>query len=65
MNQPATYLNLSGVTLPLPVTSVVDLALVEDRGWALLEFNATWGAGLNGCSAVAAARCIGQATTLA
>lgn len=34
--------------LDLPTTCLIDVALVED-GWCLLEGNAAWGAGLNGC----------------
>ncbi|MCY1017594.1 ATP-grasp domain-containing protein [Pyxidicoccus sp. MSG2] len=47
---------------PLPRTCVLDAALVEGRGWALLEANAAWGAGLNGCDATEAAHCIAEAT---
>ncbi|MCP3135990.1 ATP-grasp domain-containing protein [Pyxidicoccus xibeiensis] len=50
---------------PLPRTCVLDVALVEGRGWALLEANAAWGAGLNGCDASGAARCIAEATVTA
>nr|BDT30823.1 ATP-grasp domain-containing protein [Myxococcus sp. MH1] len=46
----------------LPRTCVLDAALVEGRGWVLLEANAAWGAGLNGCVASEAARCIACAT---
>ncbi|WP_225888717.1 ATP-grasp domain-containing protein [Myxococcus xanthus] len=46
----------------LPRTCVLDAAWVEGRGWALLEANAAWGAGLNGCDAAEAARCIAEAT---
>jgi hypothetical protein len=35
----------------LPRTVVVDVGLIVDRGWAVIEFNASWGAGLNGCDA--------------
>jgi hypothetical protein len=52
----------AGVTgLDLPGTCVIDAALVEG-GWCILEANASWGAGLNGCDATAAARCIDRAT---
>jgi hypothetical protein len=27
------------------------VGFVADRGWAVIEFNAAWGAGLNGCNA--------------
>jgi hypothetical protein len=47
--------------LDLPSTCVIDAALI-DGGWCILEANASWGAGLNGCDATAAARCIDRAT---
>ena len=37
--------------IPLPRTVVVDVGFIEGRGWAVIEFNASWGAGLNGCDA--------------
>lgn len=37
--------------MPLPRAVVVDVGYIADRGWAVIEFNAAWGAGLNGCSA--------------
>jgi len=41
---------------------VVDLGLTDDRGWLVIEANAAWGAGLNGCDPAAAAQCIAMAT---
>lgn len=35
----------------LPRAVVVDVGFVANRGWAVIEFNAAWGAGLNGCNA--------------
>jgi hypothetical protein len=35
--------------MSLPRTVVIDVGFIEGRGWALIEFNAAWGAGLNGC----------------
>lgn len=36
----------------LPKTVVIDVGMLADSGrWALVEFNAAWGAGLNGCHA--------------
>ena len=35
----------------LPATCVLDLGFIRDRGWAIVEANASWGAGLNGCRA--------------
>lgn len=37
--------------IKLPRAVVVDVGLVSGRGWAVVEFNAAWGAGLNGCDA--------------
>lgn len=49
-------------TSPLvPRTCVLDVGHIRGRGWALIEANASWGAGLNGCDAAAAARCIAAA----
>lgn len=45
----------------LPATCVLDAALL-DTGWALLEANATWGAGLNGCNPEAVCACLERAT---
>lgn len=36
---------------PLPHAVVVDVGYIAERGWAVIEFNAAWGAGLNGCDA--------------
>jgi len=33
----------------LPRTCVIDLAFTKLSEWCVLEFNASWGAGLNGC----------------
>lgn len=46
----------------VPSPCVVDVGLTPDRGWLVVETNAAWGSGLNGCDAVAAARCIARAT---
>jgi hypothetical protein len=35
--------------IALPRAVVVDVGFIADRGWAIIEFNAAWGAGLNGC----------------
>jgi hypothetical protein len=35
--------------LPGPRAYVLDVGLITARGWAVVEFNAAWGAGLNGC----------------
>ncbi len=33
----------------LPRAIVVDVGFIAGRGWGIIEFNAAWGAGLNGC----------------
>jgi hypothetical protein len=35
----------------LPETCVLDVGYIPNRGWAVIEANAAWGAGLNGCIA--------------
>lgn len=38
-------------SMALPDAVVVDVGELADGTWALIEFNAAWGAGLNGCEA--------------
>lgn len=38
-------------SMSLPRTVVVDIGLIDGRGWAVIEFNPSWGAGLNECDA--------------
>lgn len=45
----------------VPRTCVLDVGRMRGRGWGLIEANASWGAGLNGCAGAAAARCIAAA----
>ncbi len=45
-----------------PSPCVIDVGLTPDRGWVVIEANAAWGAGLNGCDPEGAARCIARAT---
>lgn len=46
----------------LPDPAVVDAGLIAERGWAVVEFNAAWGSGLNGCAPEAMVECIVRAT---
>lgn len=46
----------------LPDPAVVDVGLIAERGWAVVEFNAAWGSGLNGCAPEAMLECIMRAT---
>ena len=40
---------LGDTRVDLPVATVVDVGLIEGRGWAAVEQNAAWGAGIYGC----------------
>ncbi len=44
-----TFVTRMTQIMPLPHTVVVDVGFIDGRGWAVIEFNAAWGAGLNGC----------------
>ncbi len=46
----------------LPNVAVIDIAFSQHTGWFILEFNACWGAGLNGCRADNVIDCIIGAT---
>lgn len=46
----------------LPRTCVVDVGRLGNGRWAVVEFNATWGAGLNGCAADEVLDCIAAAS---
>jgi ATP-grasp domain, R2K clade family 2 len=46
----------------LPEACVLDIGLIADRGWAVIEANAPWGAGLNGCNAEKVISCIAAST---
>lgn len=45
-----------------PESFVLDLAYSIERGWFVLELNAAWGAGLNGCTAAKVLPAIAAAT---
>lgn len=62
VSEAEAFLSAFARATPLPRTCVLDAALIRDRGWALLEANATWGAGLNGCDPVQAVTCIAEAS---
>jgi hypothetical protein len=46
----------------LPVTCVLDAGRLPDGRWVLVEANATWGAGLNGCDPAAVVECLAAAS---
>jgi hypothetical protein len=41
---------------------VLDVGVVEGKGWVIVEANAVWGSGLNGCDPSAMASCVMAAT---
>ncbi|QEH38460.1 hypothetical protein OJF2_70630 [Aquisphaera giovannonii] len=43
---------LSDPRVDLPRTAVLDVGVIAGRGWAVVEQNAAWGAGIYGCDAV-------------
>lgn len=47
--------------LGLPRTYVLDFGKLNGR-WVVIEANATWGAGLNGCDPTPVVACIAAAT---
>lgn len=47
----ATFVEVLMKSMSLPRAVVVDVGFIDARGWAVIEFNAAWGAGLNGCDA--------------
>jgi hypothetical protein len=61
-SQAAKFAERVVMALELPRTCVVDVGLLDDGSWALVECNATWGAGLNGCNAERAVDCVAAAS---
>lgn len=53
---------IQNTSIQLPKTYVIDLAYNEKSGWFILEFNSSWGAGLNYCNATKIIDCIQSAT---
>lgn len=49
LSQAIGFLSVVAQSSALPVTCVLDAGYVQDRGWMVIEANAAWGAGLNGC----------------
>lgn len=46
----------------LPRALVLDIGLIKDQGWVVIELNAAWGAGLNGCQPERIWPCIAAAS---
>jgi hypothetical protein len=43
---------LADPRVELPRTAVLDVGIIADRGWAVVEQNAAWGSGIYGCDPV-------------
>jgi ATP-grasp domain, R2K clade family 2 len=43
---------LSDQQVEIPSATVIDVGVIQERGWAVVEQNAAWGAGLYGCDPV-------------
>lgn len=52
---------LSQNDLKLPMSYVLDIGFNDTIGWFIIEFNAAWGAGLNGCKPENVIDCIRMA----
>ncbi len=46
----------------MPNVYVVDISYNDRKGWFIIEFNACWSAGLNGCNPEKVIECILEAT---
>jgi hypothetical protein len=46
----------------LPRALVLDIGLIKGQGWVVIEVNAAWGAGLNGCQAERIWPCVAAAS---
>ena len=44
---------LADVSTPLPPAVVLDVGVIEGRGWAVVEANPAWGSGIYGCAPAA------------
>lgn len=40
---------LSDRRVEVPIAIVIDVGVIKGRGWAAIETNGAWGAGLYGC----------------
>ncbi len=53
---------LKNHSINLPSTYVIDIGYHKIKGWFIIEFNASWGAGLNSCDPYKVIRGIREAT---
>ena len=56
------YELLGDARVDLPKATVVDVGLIEGRGWACIEQNGAWGAGIYGCDPVRVLEVVRHAT---
>jgi hypothetical protein len=52
---------LSDGSVSLPPAVVIDVGIIEGRGWAVIEANAAWGSGIYGCDPAAVLRVVRRA----
>lgn len=57
------FLERLTATVELPAACVIDIGRLANGSWVVLEANAAWGAGLNGCNAATVLPSIAAATT--
>jgi ATP-grasp domain, R2K clade family 2 len=43
---------LSDDRIKIPQATVIDIGIIHERGWAIVEQNAAWGSGLYGCDPI-------------
>lgn len=43
---------LADDTVKLPIATVLDVGIIKDRGWAIVELNSAWGSGIYGCDPI-------------
>lgn len=53
---------LEDTRVELPAATVIDVGTIEGKGWACVEQNAAWGAGIYGCDPAAVLRVIQRAS---
>ena len=61
-DQAADFVGRLAEAVRLPESCVIDAGLLANNEWAVVEANANWGSGLNGCDPEAAAECIACAS---
>jgi hypothetical protein len=42
----------------LPISTVIDVGYIKDKGWAIVEQNAIWGSGIYGCDPIEVLKCL-------